>query len=465
VESRADAPALHWREVLLPGAIVGACAGLLQIAPSAAYIALCVLAVAPLLWYTFANQRYWPLLFCAAAVLLPPIPFPIGDSGAHPSIVIAASGVLGGLACARQWHIHRSTLNLALIGFVGAATLSLGFAILYSGLAIAAASTARLLLFTTGLYVYFTASQGPGRQDALEAQRTARALFWIAVAAAAFGCVDFAYQLPAPAGFSAQFVWLTSGVYRRAQGLFYDASALGSFCSFFLTMSTLALSSGRLLPKRVAAFGVILFTTTLLLSFSRMAVGASVIACGTVAILERKRYAFARVLLIALASAAVAVVAFALLMPEFASTYAARLGLGSGAIATPERFFSGRLETWSTLGAFLSEHPLQAAVGIGYKTLPYTEFLGRPLVADNTYLSTFVETGVFGLAALIALNAAILVASYKSVKRGSFFGSWLFCFWTGELFQMLLGDVLTFWRVLPVIFWVLGQVVHENTAD
>ena len=38
----------------------------------------------------------------------------------------------------------------------------------------------------------------------------------------------------------------------------------------------------------------------------------------------------------------------------------------------------------------------------------------------------------------------------------------MLCFWVGEMFQMLTGDVLTFWRVLPVTFWVLAQAVREG---
>ena len=48
-------------------------------------------------------------------------------------------------------------------------------------------------------------------------------------------------------------------------------------------------------------------------------------------------------------------------------------------------------------GAFVG---LRGFLGIGYKTLPYTEYLGRPIIADNMYLSLLVETGVFGLLAL-----------------------------------------------------------------
>ncbi|HEY7337762.1 MAG TPA: O-antigen ligase family protein [Bryobacteraceae bacterium] len=432
--------------------------------PFTPWIAIGVLTAAPALWFAFAAQREWPIILCAAAILLPPVPFPIGDSGAHPSILIASAGLLGGLARLREWRIQRSALNASLAALIAAFALSLGFAALYSGWSIAAASAARLLLFGMGIYVYFTASQGPGEVARPQAETAARWLFGIAAAAAIFGCIDFVYQLPAPAGFGAQFVWLSSGVYRRAQGLFYDATALGNLCAFFLTMSVVAFAGRKLLPRAVSGLGIVIFLAALLLSFSRAALGAAVIACLVLAVLERKAWATRRLALGVGALAAVTVVAFLLTLPEVASTYLARLDFGSGSVATPERFFSGRLETWRAIAAFVSEHPWQVVAGIGYKTLPYTRHLGRPLIADNMYLSTLVETGVFGLAALLALNAAVLKSSFNAAKQGSFFGRWMFCFWIGEMFQMMLGDVLTFWRVLPVYFWVLAQVVHENRS-
>ena len=75
-----------------------------------------------------------------------------------------------------------------------------------------------------------------------DAFRAARRLFWIATASALFACVDFYFQFPAPAGYGPQFIWLDSGVYRRAQGLFYEASTLGNFCAFFLVMIAVALA-------------------------------------------------------------------------------------------------------------------------------------------------------------------------------------------------------------------------------
>jgi hypothetical protein len=65
----------------------------------------------------------------------------------------------------------------------------------------------------------------------------------------------------------------------------------------------------------------------------------------------------------------------------------------------------------------------------------------------------------------VALNAAILLVCRRAMQRGSFYGKWLFCFWIGETVQMLTGDILTYWRVLPVYFWVLAQATRDAYAD
>jgi O-antigen ligase len=460
----AEAKSAGWRLTLVPALVIGVSAGFLPLflRPPFAWFAIASLIALPFLWHGFARPRDWPLLFCAATILLPPLPFPIGDSGIHPSIAFAAVGLLAGLARVPEWRVELSALNASLLGLVAAMTISLGFAVFYSGAAIAAASFARVMLFAAGIYVYFIASQGPSRQSAREAERTAAWLFSIAILAALFGCIDFVYQLPAPAGFGAQFIWLDSGVYRRAQGLFYDASALGNFCAFFLVMSVVALvnRSPRILSRPAAGFGSVLFLAALLLSFSRAAMGAAMLSMFALAVLERKRWAKGKVVAAVAALGVATIVGFAVALPEVAYTYWARIGVGWDTLfANPDRVLSGRLDHWNSIAAFIVGHPGQTLAGIGYKTLPYTEYLGKPVIADNMYLSALVETGVLGLATLIALNFAILWTSYRKARQGSFFGTWMFCFWIGEVFQMFAGDVLTFWRVLPVYFWVLAQVV------
>ena len=129
-----------------------------------------------------------------------------------------------------------------------------------------------------------------------------------------------------------------------------------------------------------------------------------------------------------------------------------------------EGVLSGRVASWRILAAWLSANPWQALFGIGYKTLPYTNYLGGPVVADNMYLSLLVETGVAGLAAVVWLNVAILRAAARAARstdtRASFCGTWMLCFWFGQCVQMFSGDLLTYWRVLPVYFFVLALAVR-----
>jgi O-antigen ligase len=147
--------------------------------------------------------------------------------------------------------------------------------------------------------------------------------------------------------------------------------------------------------------------------------------------------------------------------PEFAEMYWLRLSYTAEFLTSgTESVFSGRLASWRTLVAWIEANPLQAVVGIGYKTLPYTQHLGAPVVADNMYLSLLVETGIAGLAALVWLNWAIVSAAARAARsadsRRAFCGLWMLCFWCGEIVQMASGDLLTYWRVLPVYFFVLA---------
>jgi O-antigen ligase len=447
-------------------AILGVAAGaaVCTASPAAWAGAAAAAIAAPLCWYAFRAGQGWVPLFLAAALLLPPLPFAWGDSGPHLAPLFALAGALGSLTRIRQWRFRISFLNLALLFLVGALILSVGFAAMYSGLTIALGSATRVGLFGIAVLVYFSA--WPRRAG--RAQRAAtRLLFCIALIAALFGCLDFVFQLPAPAGYGAQFIWLDSGVYRRAQGLFYEASTLGNFCAFFLIMIAAALSqpnSERPLPPAFLWTGGIVFAIALAASFSRASLIAVLIGLAALAIVERRRWLRPRTALAIGGGAVLAALLIAFALPEFAQGYWARIVFSiDNAVARPDRVLSGRLDNWSALAAFVREHPWRTLLGIGYKTLPYTTYLGKPLIADNMYLSALVETGVAGLSALIALNVAILRAAWKAIGgRNAFYAKWIFCFWTGEIVQMFSGDIFTYWRVLPVFFWALAQALAEG---
>jgi hypothetical protein len=253
-------------------------------------------------------------------------------------------------------------------------------------------------------------------------------------------------------------VWLDSGVYRRAQGLFYEASTLGNFCAFFLVMIAVAFTRPReespVSRKALAAGGAVFFAA-LVLSYSR----ASLINVGvSLAVLvwcNRRRVRLVRIALLVPLAALLTWWIF----PSFAQTYWTRLSDSAEFLFTrTEGVLSGRVASWQMLAAWIAAHPWQAMFGIGYKTLPYTNFLGSPVVADNMYLSLLVETGVAGMLALIWLNFAILRAAAQ--RSHSFFGMWMLCFWAGQTVQFASGDLLTYWRVLPVYFWILALALR-----
>jgi hypothetical protein len=435
--------------------------GALALGVWAAAIAFRPLLAAPvaaliLIWWTLRTRTRWLALFLGAALLLPPLPIPIGDSGPHPSLVFAALGLVAGALWMSHWRVPANSLNLAFAALFAMLLASVGPAAIYSGEIAAAGSAARVLLFGISVYVYFYTAWGPGR--VIEATRSVRFLYAAAVTAALFACVDFYFQFPAPAGYGAQFVWLDSGVYRRAQGLFYEASTLGNFCVFFLVMIAAAFSRPREespVPRKWLALGAAVLLAALVLSYSR----ASLLSLGVALVVlmwrNRRRVALSRVAALATAGALLTWLVF----PTFVVAYWMRLS------STAEFFFtategvlSGRVASWRTLLDWATAHPWQALTGIGYKTLPYTDYLGAPVVADNQYLGLLVETGVAGLAALVWLNVAILRAALRA--RESLFSTWMLCFWAGQVVQMASGDLLTYWRVLPVYFFVLALAVR-----
>ena len=448
------------RGILLPVAF-GLWAAAIAVSPGwGAKVALAAPAVAaPALWWILARPGRWVALFLAAALLLPPLPIPIGDSGPHPAIVFAAIGLFAGLLRLREWRLPRDPAAPAMIALFGILLASVAPAAIHSGGIVAAGSLARVLLFGIGVYLYIYMSSGPVWESVY-----LRPLFWAAVLAALFACVDFYYQFPAPAGYGPQFVWLDSGVYRRAQGLFYEASTLGNFCAFFLVMIAVAFTRPREqapVSRAALGFGAAVLMAALVLSYSRASVITVAIALTVLGWRNRRRLPLLKAAILASAGA----LATWWIFPVFVQAWWLRISASAEYIFTAtEGVLSGRVASWRALVAWIEANPWQLLTGVGYKTLPYTNYVGAPVVADNMYLSLLVETGIAGLLALLWLNVAILRTAGKAARSPdslrSFCGTWMLCFWAGEAVQMASGDLLTYWRVLPVYFFVLALAVR-----
>jgi len=451
------------RPLLVP-IVFGAWAAAIAVAPTLTAKALLAAPaiLIPIAFWTLHKPARWIAAFFAAALLLPPLPIPIGDSGPHPCLLFAALGLFAGILWLAEWRIPASALNHAFIAMFAVLLASVALAALNSGAEAAAGSLARVLLFGISVYVFFYTAHGPG-----DAPARLSFLYWAGVASALFACVDFYFQLPAPAGYGPQFVWLDSGVFRRAQGVFYEASTLGNFCAFFLVMIAVALSRPRAaspLPRKALIAGGAVFFAALVLSYSRASLVNVLVSLMVLAWSNRRRVRLARIAPI-LASVAAATWVTWKVFPAFAEIYWMRLSASAEFFfSATEGILSGRVASWRMLVDWISAHPWQTLIGIGYKTLPYTDYLGGPVVADNMYLSLLVETGIAGLAVLMWLNIAILRASARASRaadpRTSFYGTWMLCFWAGQMVQMFSGDLLTYWRVLPLYFWVLALAVR-----
>lgn len=428
------------------------------------------LVLAALFYWIILRPSRWLVAFFFCLLLLPPLPLPLGNSGVHVAPLFALLGGLAGLVWIREWRSWSHPLTLALVILCGVLLESLAFAAIFSGWEIALGSLARVILFAISIFVFLYSYAG-SRGDAWSPFRITRFLFGLAVAGALFACVDFYFQFPAPAGYGDQFVYLEEGVFRRAQGLFYEASTLGNFCAFFLVMIMVCLFRRREetpLSRAALQAGGLMLAAALLFSYSRASVLNVVVAAAVLACLHAGRVR--RSVIVLLAALAAAGVAIQLAAPKLSANYWGRL-LGSFSYfdQSPDQVLSGRLGHWQVLYDFLAREPWYAAFGIGYKTLPYSNFIGSKVIADNTYLGLLVETGVVGLAAFIGLNAVILRTGWNARRsprpEAQFFGEWIFCFWCGEVVQMLSGDLITYWRVLPVYFWVLGTAARLTRED
>lgn len=447
---------------------VTAAAFVLLASPVAICAAAVIVGLGLLTWWTLTRPQRWLIVFFAAAILLPPFPINLGDSGPHPALLFASVGVVAGILSSPHWRQLKEPLPFVFALFIAVLLESVAFAAFYSGARLAWASLARVLLFAIGPYVFVYTLSIPSsiKEDNF---RPVRLLFRMAILAAVFACIDFYFQLPAPAGYEPQFVWLDDLVMRRAQGLFYEASTLGNFCVFFLVMILAALQTrreDRPFRRWELGAGGIVFALALLFSYSRGSL-LNLLCAGVAMVLVRRaklRWIMVPVLCIASAAASIYV-----LSPSFAERYWSRLQASFLDFnSAPGDVLSGRLSNWAALTQFAQENPWQVVLGLGYKTLPYSEHVGQAIIADNTYLDLLIETGIIGLSVFVALNVCILRATFRAARsvnpRGRFFGTWIFCFWVGELVQMFSGDLVTYWRVLPIYFWVLAIAIRESNV-
>jgi O-antigen ligase len=457
---------LDHRWVLATLAVTAGLAALVVDIPSAAVFVIAPAAAFAML-YLLEHPGAWTVWFLALGLLLPPLPLQIAgiELPMHPAMLVLAAGCIVIWARLPEWHIEFTPLTAASFLLPGALFMSLPWAFYYSGPAVGAQSAMRWALLFSGFLVLGWVAYGPTNPRGLIQVILAAALI-----ASVFALLDFVFQLPRTVRFSDQYIYGGSNPIRRAQGVFYDASALGNFCAMILTLM-LALGCRARQALHVPAWLLWIpapaLALALVLSFSRGAVLNLAVAAAVLGWLRRRTLFSARGIAAAIVLVVAAGITGALIAPQFLLPYGERL------IYTAQEFFSRpnevlskRLDTWTELAGFIADHPWQAVFGIGYKSLPYTDTFARPLVADNMYLSLLIESGLPGLGALLAFSGALLAATLRLTRHSNEavagLGRFLFAFWIGEMVQMLSGDILTYWRVTPVYLALLGLALRES---
>ena len=119
--------------------LTGAYAALIAVMPnrnSAAAIAAPLVIVPVCCWILLKPAR-WVGAFIGAAILLPPFPLALGNSGPHVCLAFAALGLFAGTLGLAEWRIRFDTLTRACVLLFSVLLLSVGFAAIYSGAAIA----------------------------------------------------------------------------------------------------------------------------------------------------------------------------------------------------------------------------------------------------------------------------------------------------------------------------------------
>ena len=234
---------------VLAGAALGLYAAAVALSPGwGSKAILCVpLILIPTAWSILRTPNRWLTLFFLCALLAPPLPIALGDSGPHIAVLFAAPGLLVGLLRLEEWRFRADLVAASILTLLAIFFASVGMAAFYSGPNVAAASLARVVLFGISVYTFLYVRHGPGALNQRQSLRAIRWLFWAASLSALVACVDFYFQFPAPAGYAQQFIWLESGVFRRAQGVFYEAS------TFILARVVAESGSGADRPAVVAS--------------------------------------------------------------------------------------------------------------------------------------------------------------------------------------------------------------------
>lgn len=439
--------------------------------PIVGYVICAALLYVLFVIYSFREPLAFITVFLVVLIVFPPFFLErTGDTPLYVSLLLLPAGLATVVVRWFDLHLQWDSVAKGLYLFVLGSGASLPFAWWFSGSEIASQGLFRWLMLAQTLLVYVLVRGGmrhrPGRAEKL----LLPILIVSSVVSASYGIWDFFWPVPIPHPAAPQFLYLTGGFLRRAQGVFYESSNFGNICGFFL-----ALISGAYLAGREDAIGVpdkwllvfmIILSGAVVLAFSRsswanIAVTMVVFTCMAGRIRWRRRLPVLMVLCTPL-------VFLAIYLPEiwqYLLSY--RLGGLGFLLSDPNLASSGRFDVWIHIFSILYRYPHYFLLGVGYKTLPLTRLFGEQIITDNGFLNLLLETGILGLATFMIFLLSIL-KTFQRLSRTknpviSFWATFLFAFWCGQSVQLLAADSYTYWRNMAVYVALMAMV--ENWAE
>jgi putative inorganic carbon (hco3(-)) transporter len=160
--------------------------------------------------------------------------------------------------------------------------------------------------------------------------------------------------------------------------------------------------------RRLLAVLLALSSVFMLLTYTRSAIIGAVLGLLVVGVLQSKRL---------LAGMAVVAVCALLAMPQLSSRFTTLSDSGS-TYASDGNTLAWRLDYWTEVLPLAKRNPV-TGIGLG-QTARETDAEKQP---HNDFIRAFVETGLIGLGAYLALLAALVATGIRAVRaspRGSF---------------------------------------------
>src|ERR1700730_8749978 len=106
------------RRELLVGLTLGLYATAVALAPGIVpkVVLSAPLVLIPIAWRLLATSTAWLTLFFVCALLAPPLPIALGDSGPHVALRVAGRGVFIGFLRLSEWPFRADSLAASLLG-------------------------------------------------------------------------------------------------------------------------------------------------------------------------------------------------------------------------------------------------------------------------------------------------------------------------------------------------------------